>query len=224
VLFLGEGLEQGCCAGLLLRSRRCNKERSKGRKGKICRGAMDRELLLACSKGAELGRLSTGRKKLLLGAPSLGELGHGCPTQGRPGRRAKNLGVHSRQDGARAHGRRRVGGVGCPARDGEETSRELRGEQQLKEMEVRVGGIASELLAMGTAGGRRAKGGAGRGRAEAPHHGRRRARCSSSDQRRCRALAGAEVALGKKAMLPCALELGEGWAAMGGEEAPNAQP
>jgi hypothetical protein len=80
-----------------------------GRKGKICRGAMDRELLLACSKGAELGRLSVGRKKLLLGAPSLGELGHGCPTQGRPGRRAKNLGVHSRQDGARAHGRRRAG-------------------------------------------------------------------------------------------------------------------
>jgi hypothetical protein len=32
------------------------------------------------------------------------------------------------------------------------------------------------------------------------------------------------MALGKKAMLPCALELGEGWAAMGGEEAPNAQP
>ena len=86
------------------------------------------------------------------------------------------------------------------------------------------GGIAGELLAMGTVGGRRAEGGAGRGRAEAPHHGRRRARCSSSDQRRCRALAGAEVALGKKAMLPCALELGKGWAAMGGEEAPNAQP
>ena len=71
---------------------------------------------------------------------------------------------------------------------------------------------------------REGEGGAARGRAEAPHHGRRRARCSSSDQRRCRALAGAEMALGKKAMLPCALELGEGWAAMGGEEAPNAQP
>lgn len=38
------------------------------------------------------------------------------------------------------------------------------------------------------------------------------------------ALAGAEMALGKKAMLPCALELGEGWVAIGGEEAPNAQP
>lgn len=60
--------------------------RSRGRKGKICRGAMDRELLLACSKGAELGR-----KKLLLGAPSLGELGHGCPAQGRPGRGAKKF-------------------------------------------------------------------------------------------------------------------------------------
>ena len=35
VLFLGEGLEQGRCAGLLLRSRRNNKERSRGRKGKI---------------------------------------------------------------------------------------------------------------------------------------------------------------------------------------------
>jgi hypothetical protein len=35
VLFLGEGLEQGHCVGLLLRSRRCNKERSRGRKGKI---------------------------------------------------------------------------------------------------------------------------------------------------------------------------------------------
>ena len=84
--------------------------------------------------------------------------------------------------------------------------------------------LLAELLAVGIAGDRRAEGGAGRGRAEAPHHGRRRARCSSSDQRRCRALAGAEMALGKKAMLPCALELGEGWAAMGGEEAPNAQP
>lgn len=33
-----------------------------------------------------------------------------------------------------------AGGVGCPARDGEETSREHCGEQQLGEMEVRVGG------------------------------------------------------------------------------------
>jgi hypothetical protein len=49
---------------------------------------MDRELLLACSKGAELGRLSAGRKKLLLGVPSLWELDHGCPAQGRTGRRA----------------------------------------------------------------------------------------------------------------------------------------
>jgi hypothetical protein len=35
VLFLGEGLEQGNCAGLLLRSRRCNKERSRGRKARF---------------------------------------------------------------------------------------------------------------------------------------------------------------------------------------------
>jgi hypothetical protein len=52
--------------------------------------------------------------------------------------------------------------------------------------------------------------GAGRGRAEAPHHGRRRARCSSSDQRRCRALAGAEVALGKKAPVPAARQEKQG--------------
>jgi hypothetical protein len=45
-------------------------------------------------------------------------------------------------------------------------------------------------------------GGAARGRAEAPRHGRRRARCSSSDQRICRALAGAEEALEKKAPCP----------------------
>ena len=55
--------------------------------------------------------------------------------------------VQSRRGGARAHGRRRAGGAGCPARDEEETSRELRGEQQLGEMEVRVGGIAGEPLA-----------------------------------------------------------------------------
>jgi hypothetical protein len=48
-------------------------------------------------------------------------------------------GVQSRRGGARAHGRRRAGGDGSPARDGEETRRELRGEQQLGEMEVRVG-------------------------------------------------------------------------------------
>jgi hypothetical protein len=33
--------------------------------------------------------------------------------------------------------------------------------------------LLAELLAIGTVGGHRAKGGAGRGRAEAPHHGRR---------------------------------------------------
>jgi hypothetical protein len=38
-------------------------------------------------------------------------------------------------------------GAGCPARDEEETGRELRGKQQLGEMEVRVGGIAGEPLA-----------------------------------------------------------------------------
>jgi hypothetical protein len=38
--------------------------------------------------------------------------------------------------------------------------------------------------------------------AEVPRHGCRRARCSSSDQRRCRALDGAGVALGKKAPSP----------------------
>uniref|UniRef100_A0A804PRC4 Uncharacterized protein n=1 Tax=Zea mays TaxID=4577 RepID=A0A804PRC4_MAIZE len=38
--------------------------------------------------------------------------------------------------------------------------------------------------------------------AEVPCHGCRRARCSSSDQRRCRALDGAGVALGKKAPCP----------------------
>ena len=35
---------------------------------------------------------------------------------------------------------------------------------------------------------------------------------------------GADASMGRRAMLPCALELGEGWAAMGGEEAPSAQP
>jgi hypothetical protein len=35
---------------------------------------------------------------------------------------------------------------------------------------------------------------------------------------------GADASMGRRAMLPCALELGEGWAAMRGEEAPNAQP
>jgi hypothetical protein len=38
--------------------------------------------------------------------------------------------------------------------------------------------------------------------AEVSRHGCRRARCSSSDQRRCRALDGAGVALGKKAPRP----------------------
>jgi hypothetical protein len=35
----------------------------------------------------------------------------------------------------------------CPARDGEGASREFRGEQQLGEIEVQVGEIASKFLA-----------------------------------------------------------------------------
>jgi hypothetical protein len=97
VLFLGEGLEQGCCAGLLLRSRCCNKERSTGRKGKICRGTMEgRGLLLGAMdirerKGAmEQGKMERGTGFLLLevqervGASQYGSREEACPFLGCP--------------------------------------------------------------------------------------------------------------------------------------------
>jgi hypothetical protein len=123
------------------------------------RGARAEEADHGVEKGAEhmgsgrhgrRGRLHARHGRKLAWAPAMGELLRG---------------VQNRGGGARSHGRRRAGegaglgaglrkrvelpaaavegagGAGCSARDGEETSRGLRGEQQLGEMEVRVGGL-----------------------------------------------------------------------------------
>jgi hypothetical protein len=81
-----------------------------------------------------------------------GGRGAGCPAWNR---NREGAGQRRWERGARwppwlgceAEGARRGECRWCPARDGEGTNRELRGEQQLGEMEVRVGGIAGELLA-----------------------------------------------------------------------------
>ncbi|PWZ19593.1 hypothetical protein Zm00014a_008744 [Zea mays] len=111
--------------------------------------------------------------------------------------RVLQQGRQTEGEGAHAYGGRSPCSLRAASWNGEREQRRPAGAQGVWTL-----WLLAELLAMGTAGGHRAEGGAGRGRAEAPRHGRRRACCSSSDQRRCRALAGAEVALGKKAPCP----------------------